>query len=152
MVFLKLEAPWTNHLMIFMLCFVMHSPQMNQRAKCNCCCEIIKHEVVCLELNLHKTKDGGEVYDDSNNRWVYRGAGFSETAEQNTASWAWIIKAVSGDSINFKRKKKSCLIFSWVLWSELCLGAISELFPQNSLVILCSLLVLCLPLSERCVL
>lgn len=31
---------------------------MNQRAKCNCCCEIIKHEVVCLELNLHKTKDG----------------------------------------------------------------------------------------------
>lgn len=58
--FLKLEAPWTNHFMIFMLCFIMHSPQMNQRAKCNCCCEIIKHEVVCLELNLHKTKDGGK--------------------------------------------------------------------------------------------
>lgn len=41
---------------------------MNQRAKCNCCYEIIKHEVVCLELNLHKTKDGGKFYDDSNNR------------------------------------------------------------------------------------
>lgn len=149
--FLKLEAPWTNHFMIFMLCFIMHSPQMNQRAKCNCCCEIIKHEVVCLELNLHKTKDGGNVYDDSNNRWAFRGSGFSEMAQQSTASPAWIIKALSGDSINLKRKKESFLFFLG-FYDQSCLGHVSELFPQNSLIALCSLFFLHLLLSQMCVL